>query len=115
MAFPRLTWRVGLPFVLLVLLGTVVLGAVMSRHVSNAESERFMRVAHTMAAFLEQQSFHPEDDVARDLERVAGYSVFFRSRDGVGPQPPGELAELPLARLVADSHATRSGDYECIA
>jgi signal transduction histidine kinase len=115
MASPRLTWRVGLPFVLLVLLGTVVLGAVMSRHVSNTESERFMRIADTMAAFLEQQSFRPEDGVARDLERVAGYSVFFRGRNGVDPQPTGDLAQLPLATLAADGHSKRSGDHECIA
>jgi signal transduction histidine kinase len=115
MALDRLTWRVGLPFVLLVCAATAAIALFASREIARSESERFARVATTIAASLQQGGWQPSASLARDLQRVVGYGVFFRDRDGLAPPPPAGLAAVPLATVPADRTARRSGEWFCIA
>ncbi len=115
MALARLTWRVGLPFVLLVAGAAAALALSLSALVSKVEVERFTRVATTIAAFLGQRGWDPSEGLARDLERVAGYTVFFRDAGGLAPRPLRHLAALPLATVPANRTPVRVDGWDCIA
>ena len=115
MAFHRLTWRVALPFVLLVLLETVGLAVFLGQQVAGEERTRLQRVATANAAFIENSSLPTTDRLAESLRRISGYEVFFRRYGALEPQPGPHLAGLPLANLAADQQTHRHGAFECIA
>ena len=114
MALDRLTWRVGLPFVLLVLVATVVLALVTSRLVQAEESRRFARVATRTRHYLDQGSMDTSEALARDLTRVTGHDVFFRRAGQLQPRPPASFVDLPLATHAADGEPVRRGGFEFV-
>ena len=107
MAFPRVSWRVGLPFVLLVLLASVALAWFTSNRLTAAEDERFERVAVTTGLYIDNSSLPPSRELANDLQRITGNTVLFRRDGRLEPPPPLHLAGLPLTTLPADT-ATRN-------
>ncbi len=115
MAIPRLSWRLGLPFVLLVLCSSVALAAFTSRQLTDAEHQRFARVAVTIGAYIDAASLPTTVGLASDLRRVTGDDVLFRQQDRFEPQIPDRLRALPLATLAADRNARRIGRFLCIA
>lgn len=115
MTFSRLSWRVGLPFVLLVLLASVALAVFTSRQLIAAEERRFEQVAVTIGAYIEQASLPTTVGLAKDLERVTGHTVLFRHPGGFEPPPPSHLRDLPLATLPTDRRPLRAGKFLCIA
>ncbi len=114
MAIHRLTWRVALPFVLLVMIETVALAMFLGRQVATEERARLERVAAANAAFLENSSLPTSDRMAESLRSISGYEVFFRRRGQLVPQPAPELSALPLVAQPADGRAMRSGQFDCI-
>lgn len=115
MVFHRLTWRVGLPFVLLVLVETVALAAYMSHQITAEESRRFEEAAAVNAQFIEGGSLPTSPELAENLKRVTGHDVFFRHRGALGPLPPAALHDVPLAAIAADGRAVRHGAFEVVA
>lgn len=115
MAFPRVSWRVGLPFVLLVLLASVALALFTSNRLTAAEDERFQRVAVATGLYLDNASLPPSSELANDLRRITGNTVLFRRDALLEPPPPRHLADLPLTTLVADRTPVRHGRFVCIA
>lgn len=91
-----LSWRIGLPYVALVLLGSLALAFLLADGVVREGRAEFLRLAQTNAAFVERSRLPTSERLARDLEAVLGMQVFFRtSRDLVGTRP--ELAADALA------------------
>jgi signal transduction histidine kinase len=115
MPLHRLTWRVGLPFVLLVLIEMIALAAFLGSQFAGEERAQLERVAAQNAAFLESSSGATTPLMAERLQRVIGYDVFFRDRGGLQPAPPAAMSSLPLATLAADGRARQFGDFECAA
>lgn len=115
MPFHRLTWRVGLPFVLLVLIEMVALATFLGSQVAAEERTRLEEVAERNAVFLENSSMRLEPELAEKLQRVTGYDVFFRDRGIVLPAPSTAIASLPLATLPADGRARQFDEHECVA
>ncbi|MBM4063373.1 MAG: HAMP domain-containing protein [Planctomycetes bacterium] len=110
----RLSWRVGLPFVLVVLAATVTLVAYLTNESAAEARTRLEHLAAADAAFLVQQGLPTSERMARDLQRVTGFEVYFRHRNGTTPElPPAHRAALE--GIPADGRAHRRGDLECVA
>jgi signal transduction histidine kinase len=108
-----LSWRIGLPFVLLVLVETVALAIYLSWRIEVDELARFSRLAEANARFIDTQSMPNTSLFAGQLGRVTGLSVFFRDGAGKLDPPPIEPDwEELLASLPADGQARRSGDLD---
>jgi signal transduction histidine kinase len=115
MAFHRLTWRVGFPFVLLVLAETLGLAALLAARTAADERARLELVARANADFIENTSLPTSDQLAGYLSHLSGYEVFFRHHEALHPIPAGELAALPLAALPADGRAHEQDAFEFVA
>lgn len=115
MALHRLTLRVGLPFVLLVLVEAVALDLFLSAQIAGDERRRFEQNAAANAAFIEQASLPTSPRLADDLHRVTGYRVFFRRPEGLEPPPAPAVETGPLTTLPADGRAVRIGVFEAVA
>lgn len=115
MAFHRLTWRVGMPLVLLVLLTVVALGAVMGWQLAKNETEQFVGVATSTIGTFDHGGMPTSESFARDLERITGHKVFFRRHGVLQPAPRGEFAELPIAAVAANRVPVRFGNHEAVA
>lgn len=59
MRFQRLAWRIGVPFVLVVLAATGTLVVQMQRQIAAEERARLERLCAADAAFLQQNGFKP--------------------------------------------------------
>lgn len=110
-----LSWRVGLPFVLLVVLEIVGLAVLLTRQIADEDCDRMVRVAEGHAHVIESSSLPPESEVARRLATVSGYEVFFRGGGQLYPPLPEHLAALPIATLPADREAHSYGNFTMVA
>lgn len=115
MASRRLLWRVGTPFVLLVLFALSMLALVASRSVDAADQRDFAERATETAAFVEANSLPPSARLAEDLRRVLGFDVHFRGALGYVPPLPAELADLHLDGAVPNGVPDRRGGREFVA
>lgn len=123
MRFHRLAWRIGLPFVLVVLAATGTLVVQMQRQIAAEERARLERLCAADAAFLQQNGFRPTERMAEDLQRLTGFAVHFRRGDRlIASAQPGGAAESPtaplteeLAAVPADGATHRCGDHDCVA
>lgn len=115
MTFHRLSWRVGLPFVLLVLIETVALAIFVSRHIEAEERDRLLRVAETNATFVLSGSLPDSAVLASQMERVSGYHTFFRSNGDLHPEKPALLRDVPVSDVRADRTTRRFGGFEAVA
>ncbi len=115
MAFHRLTWRVGLPFVLLVLVETVALAVYTSHNIAAEETRRFEQAVAANAQFIERSSLPPSEALAANLKQVTGYDVFFRTEAGLDTEPPPALRSVPFAAVPVDGRAVQHGAFEVVA
>lgn len=118
--FRSLGWRIAVPFLALVLLGSVALGALLLKQVERESSEAFVRMAQTNAAFLARSSLPLSPHLARNLEQVLGVRVAFRDARGAlvasgewstGSALAGRRLQEPLAR----DRVLRVGAVELVA
>ncbi len=115
MPFHRLSWRIGLPFVLLVLAETVTLVVYMTMQIAAEERTRLEQLAATDATFLAQAGYQATDRMATDLQRVTGFAVHFRRHEVLTPAAESpELASV-LSKVAADGRAHRHRDLEFVA
>ncbi len=118
MAIHRLTLRVGLPFVLLVLLVAVALAMLLTAQADASDSARMRRLAISTRQVVEPLAFDANEagaKLAEDLRGTTGYDVYFRRGDRVDPPPPPELGVLDAQRLPADASSRRAGNHEFVA
>lgn len=119
MIFQRLSFRVGAPIVLLVLLATAAMVAVMERQISVEDASGFEQAAERSALFFEQTSTAPTENVRRGLSHLLAAEVYFRSRAGrIGDDPmhaPSEALGEILRSVPADRKVHRFGDLDHVA
>ena len=113
MTFHRLTWRVGLPFVLLVLGTTGVLAVVLRAQMMAQERARLERVAEATATFIENGGYPAEASLAERLSRIGDDDVFFRSGTTLAPPAPEPLQSL-LLTLPADGVAAHRAGLQMV-
>jgi signal transduction histidine kinase len=82
----RLSWRIGLPFALFVLAGSVALVLWMSWRGVNAERARLAALARSNAEFLRQSHLPPSERMARQLAEVLDVAVAFQRGDTFVPR-----------------------------
>ncbi|MBL8755329.1 MAG: HAMP domain-containing histidine kinase [Planctomycetes bacterium] len=115
MAFHRLTWRIGAPFVLLVGALTLFLLWFIPRQLALQDTERFRRVATTIGVFVGTKGLPPTEELARDLARVTGHAVFARVHGQLLPRPPEPLRAFALQDQPADREVREHGGHQTIA
>jgi signal transduction histidine kinase len=113
MPFHRLSWRIGLPFVLLVLAATVTLVVYMTRQIAEERRHELERLAAADAAFLLRAGLPPTERMAEDLRAVTGCEVFFRRGQELIPAHVDADATAERLAVPADGRAHRRGtrDY----
>jgi len=104
MSFHRLTWRVGLPCVLLVLGTTGALAVYLREQVLAQERARLERVAEATATFVDTNSLPAEPELAAKLRRIGDDDIFFRQGDTLAPPAPEPLRRV-LAAIPANNLA----------
>jgi signal transduction histidine kinase len=117
MAFHRLAWRVGTPFVLLVLVETIGLAVYLRADLAAENRATLEQLAATNAALIEQKALPTEEPLARDLERATGCDVYFRTSGILRAARGGDalVAAGSLTALPADGRAQRIGEFDCVA
>ncbi len=123
----RLSWRIGLPFALFVLVGSVLLVMWMGWHFADVERTRFERLAQANADFINRTQLPASERMAMQLRAVIGAELMFQSDDvvsvGVYFRRAGELipepAPLPgapaLHGVPADGTSHRVGALQAVA
>lgn len=111
MALQRLSWRIGLPFALFVLFGSMALVLWMGWLVSREDRRQFETLARTNANFLDEVNLPPSESMARQLAEVLGLEVRFRREGQVTPAANPEQAAVMDAypEVPADGLARRTG------
>ena len=115
MSFHRLTWRIGLPFVLLVLLATVALALFLRAQVFAEERARLRDVAEATASFIENGSQDTSPELAQKLSELGRHAAFFRMNGVLAPRPPAAFESLSLGRLAADGEVRHDGRHDFVA
>ncbi len=115
MAFHRLTWRVGAPFVLLMCATTLALAWFIPHHLAQQDTARFGRVATALGEFVAHKGLPVSQELASDLSRVTGNTVFARVRGRLQPEPQTALRPLGLAEQAADGRAVDHPGFQSIA
>ena len=115
MAFQRLSVRVGLPVVLLVLLETVALAAYLSLQIASEEQDRFAQTAARNAQFIERASLPPTADLAEDLKQLIDYAVYFREGSHLRDLELPPAMQARVLAVPADGRPRRDGAYELVA
>jgi signal transduction histidine kinase len=115
MPLQRLSWRVGLPFVLLVLAETATLVVYLTMQIGAEQRSRLEKQAATDAAFFAQSGWQASERMATDLQKVTGFQVFFRHGEALTPEPETEKERSALLGIAADGTAHRVGDLEYVA
>ena len=113
MTFQGLSWRIGLPFLLLVVGATATLPVFTSLQLAAEERDRFANLAADNAAFISRTSLSIEAQVAEGLGDVIGFSCLFRTSKRLLPTN-SDLAE-PLLTLPADGVVRTLGSWEAVA
>lgn len=114
MTFQRLTGRIGLPFALLVLAGSVMLILIMGWNLAMDDRERFEKLVRTNAEFMNRVKLPPSPRMSDELQQVLGVSVFFR-RDGIlMPEPVGLGDTARVATVPSDGKCHVLGTLEAV-
>ncbi|HEX5052529.1 MAG TPA: HAMP domain-containing sensor histidine kinase [Planctomycetota bacterium] len=113
MTFRGLAWRVGLPFLLLVLAETVTLAIYMTLQIAGEQRARLERLAAADAAFIGQASLPCTERLAEDLQRVTEFEVHFREGATITPAAADRTLAAVLATVPADGRAHRDAGFEC--
>lgn len=119
MKHQRLHWRIGLPFALFVLAGSVALLTWMGWIVTLEGREQLESLAKTNADFINRVQLPASDRMARQLHEVLGVWVFFREPAAQRWTPPLNAAllttQLGLERLPADGRCHLVSTVEAVA
>lgn len=110
-----LSWRIGLPILLLVLTVTLTLALLMRSQIVAQKTERLEQLAIANATFIRQASLPTSDRLARELTHVTGFDVFFRLNRTLTPQPKQEKLHQPLIDLPSDGTTHSLGSFEAVA
>ncbi|MCA8952875.1 MAG: HAMP domain-containing histidine kinase [Planctomycetes bacterium] len=110
-----LSWRVGLPFLLLVLAETVTLAIYMRSQVHAQERERLEGLAETSLGFVNGSSLPLSQTFADNLRRVTGSLVFVHNSSGIEPTPTDPELRAALPTVAADGRAHQIGRFDIVA
>lgn len=110
-----LTWRLGLPLLLVVVAETVLVAMLLSRHLEAEGRERLAALAATNASFVVNSGLRSQLDgrLAEDLERVTGLRTFFRVQDRLLAPVAFEDRDW-LESLIADGRVRQKGAFEAV-
>jgi signal transduction histidine kinase len=111
----RLSWRIGIPFLLFVLAETVALVAYMNHRIASEEQARLESTAADIANFIEVRRLSAGLSLARDLGRVTKCDVFFRGDHGLEPPAWDETARRILGEQPADGAMRRHASFAAVA
>lgn len=114
MASGRLLLRVGVPFVLSVLLAQLALAFTLGGLIDAADRHAFEDLAVQNASFIDRSSLAMSERLVEDLRRVTSQQVFVRTHGVLRPMAPREFAAVPLATMVATGGAVVIGDHEVV-
>jgi signal transduction histidine kinase len=115
MVLSRLSWRIGAPILLLVLVETVAIVLFLLRTIGSEQDERFEDAARRMASFVENINFDPKRGLANDLSRLTGFEVYLRDGGHIHDADcPPELRAI-LEQLPDNGRVQRHGDAEFVA
>ena len=112
MTFQRLSGRIGLPFALFVLVGSVMLLLLTGWNLANDDRERFEKLARTNADFMNRVKLPPSPRMADELQQVLGISVFFRKEGALTPEPARLPDMMRVPGLAADVADTARAEVE---
>lgn len=115
MTFQRLTGRIGLPFALLVLTGSVMLMLIIGWNLATDDRERFETLALTNADFMNHMKLPPSLRMSNELQQVLGVGVFFRKDGVLMPEPSGIPDIARMATIPADGKCHVLGAFEAVA
>src|SRR5262245_46956445 len=115
MAFHQLTWRVGLPFVLLVLTETVALALLLRAQVAAEERTRLREVAEATVTVIGNKSLPTSRELAEYLSMLGCHHVFFRRYGALDPPPRDALEALPLSSVPADGEVRHQDLHDFVA
>jgi signal transduction histidine kinase len=110
----RLSWRIGLPFALFVLAGSVALVVLIGLNLANDERVRFEQLARTNADFINRVKLPPSPRMSQELTQVLGVSVFFRKDHVLTPEPLWLVSMYKVPGLPADGKCHVLGTLEAV-
>src|SRR5436190_5914444 len=110
----RLSWRIGLPFALFVLAGSVALVLIIGWNMARDERARFEQLAHTNADFINHMKLPPSPRMSQELTQVLGVSVFFRKDHVLTPEAISLVNMDEVPNLPADGKCHVLGTREAV-
>lgn len=110
----RISWRIGLPFVLLVLTAIAVLAWLSAAQRTAERHRELLDLAARNAAFVLHAGLPASDKMAQDLAEVVGMAVWFRVNGRLVPTAAEPLVP-GLPSLPADQRVHALGDREATA
>ncbi|MBL8722697.1 MAG: HAMP domain-containing histidine kinase [Planctomycetes bacterium] len=110
----RISWRIGLPFVLLVLAAGGLLAVWFTTQRTADRHRELLALARRNAEFVPRAGLPTSDKMAEDLEAVLGHGVHFRV-DGVLVRKVAEPLASALLAVPADGQVHTLADGEVTA
>ena len=115
MVFSRLSWRIGAPILLLVLVETIAIVLFLLGSIRREQDEQFEAAASRMASFVENINYEINQKVAYDIARLTGFEVYIRDGGHIHDADcPPELLAI-LEQLPDNGRVQRIGDAEFVA
>lgn len=115
MVFSRLSWRIGAPILLLVLVETIAIVLFLLGSIRREEDDQFEAAASRMASFVENINYEINQKVAYDIARLTGFEVYIRDGGHIHDADcPPELLAI-LEQLPDNGRVQRIGDAEFVA
>lgn len=115
MVSSRLSWRIGAPILLLVLVETIAIVLFLLGSIRREQDEQFEASARRMASFVESLNHQVDVGLANDLARLTGFEVYIRDGGHIHDADcPPELRAI-LEQLPDNGRVQRLGDAEFLA
>jgi signal transduction histidine kinase len=115
MVSSRLSWRIGAPILLLVLVETIAIVLFLLGTIAREQDERLEAAARRMASFVENINFEINVGLAADIARLTGLEVYLREGGRIHDDDcPPDLRTL-LEALPDDGRVHRIGNAEFVA
>lgn len=105
-----LYWRIGLPFLVLMLTASVTIAFVVRSRIAAQARQQLAELAQANATFIERNSFPTTEKLAADLRRATGFDVYFRLGGRVVPTSEDGPPAAALLALEADGEVHALGD-----
>ena len=109
-----LSWRIGLPFLLLVLSFTLTLALFLREQIVAQDQQRIERLASANAAFIDQASLPLSERLAGELTRVTGCDVYFRRGTRLTPAPSDAALGTQLLQAKANAKVQAAGIMQVV-